>query len=198
MALNHFNITPDETGLLPSSVSRACAIWRKHIWLFGALLSITIACGSCTKDSSAAYSQFVHIAETGIPEGWEYEFNPLPTDSTLLPDTSFDEIIVVRYTNSFSSKSVILNIEEVSLEHERPDSLEIKLSLFSNKGRPLGKGNYGIYEVSDTIRKGIKIPEGYSVSVSSPLPGESTVGIKAIGIILSESSLRPFRLWPSR
>ncbi len=82
-------------------------------------------------------------------------------------------------------KSVILNLEEFSLSHSKPDSLQASIRLFDNEGKPLGHGSYGVYEMADTIRRGISIPEGYSISVSSPLPMNSTAGINAVGVVLS-------------
>lgn len=149
--------------------------------------SFVALASSCTRSIPAAYSEFADIPESGIPLDAEYEFTPVPLDSTEVGNGRFDLILVVRYSNRLKARSVILNVEEISLDDMSPDSTSVDLALFGDDGRPLGLGNYGIYEISDTLRRNISIPEGYSVTISSPMLPESTTGIKSLGLILSRS-----------
>lgn len=140
----------------------------------------------CGHIKVADYSGFTAIGPNGMLTGWEYEFCPQESDTLLDLSIPYDVIVAVRYTNRCASRSVILNIEEFSLKHEHPDSIVVDIPLFDEEGYPLGQGNYGIFEVTDTLRKAYLIPEGFSLSVSTPLPSSTTVGIRAIGLILSD------------
>lgn len=141
---------------------------------------------SCLDTENIVYSEFMNIGEEGIPEDWEYEFLPFPSDSSLAVDGRFDLILAVRYTEECKAREVVMDIEEFSLKQERPDTIGAALQLFNEFEEPLGKGIYSIYEITDTIRRNFKIEDGYSVSVSSPVAPDKTKGIRAIGVILSK------------
>lgn len=160
---------------------------RKAGWTVFSSLLFSISLSSCLQNAGVEYSRFVATGETGIPENWEYEFSPVPADSASIGKIPFDLILVVRYSATTESKDVMFDIEEFSLQQDIPDTTSVKVSLFNEENKPLGKGNFAIYEIADTLRRGIKIPEGYTISVSSPLTQEETVGINAIGIILSRT-----------
>lgn len=152
---------------------------------------LSLACGfplqSCMENGGVEYSSFVDIGNDGIPPGWEYEFTPIPADSSSIGKIQYDVILVVRYSTECSSKDMLLDIEEFSLEQAQPDSISVKIPLFNSANEPLGKGIYSIYETSDTIMRKKMIPEGYSLSISSHVAQEETKGIKAIGVVLSRS-----------
>ena len=145
--------------------------------------------------SPVVYSEFAPIDDSGIPQNWEYTFTPVPFDSAEIEEGRFDLIAVVRYSNSCASKSVILDVESLSLEHSQPDSARVTIPLFSPDGEPLGRGNWGILEITDTLSKGISIPEGYVVSLSSPLDEKATKGILDIGLKLSRSGQKELNLY---
>lgn len=137
------------------------------------------------------YSYFMNIHPDGITSGWENELIPESVDSILDLSKLYDVVIELRYTNECPSKSVIFNIEEFSLSHERPDSTEMEFKLFDDEGQPTGRSRYGIFEITDTLRKAYRIPPGYSLSLSSSLPRSSTKGIKAVGLILVDHNKPP-------
>lgn len=156
--------------------------WQLMGWiLFAAVMT------SCGKINPVVYSEFANIGPDGIPQNWEYTFAPCPFDSSEIATGRFDLIAVVRYSNTCASKSVILDVESLSLEHAKPDSARVIIHLFSPEGAPTGKGNWGILEISDTLSQGIAIPEGYVVSLSSPLDEDTTKGILDIGLKLTRS-----------
>lgn len=86
-------------------------------------------------------------------------------------------------------------MESISLEHTAPDSARLTIPLLSKGGHPVGNGNLGIYETADTVARAIRIPEGFVVSLSSPLPSEQTAGIIDIGIKLSRSGQADFNIY---
>lgn len=139
---------------------------------------------SCDHFPAVDYSEFVDIPPSGIPRDREYDFAATASDSAEVISGRHDAFIAVRYTCKCPSRSIILNLEEMSLSHERPDTIRLELQLFDGNGNPEGKGAYGIYEITDTLHKGITVPDGYTLSFSSPLPDNKTVGIKSIGLIL--------------
>lgn len=150
---------------------------------------------ACGKDTPVVYSEFVTIGEKGIPLDWEYTFSPVPYDSAELATGRFDVIVLVRYSNRCVSKNVILDAESLSLEHTQPDSLRLNIPLFDPNGNPLGTGNLGVYEIADTIATGMRIPEGYVISLSSPVSSEETKGVLDIGIKLTRSGQEEFSVY---
>ncbi len=159
-------------------------LFRHLLAVFSPLLLLSVA-GGCRHIDSVGYSNFVTFDKEGIPQGWEFDFSPMERDSAALISTPHDAVVVVRYTNTCPSRSIILDIEELSLVSDKPDSLRVEIPLFDKEGIPLGRGNFGIFEVTDTIHRNMKVPEGYVISVSSPLPTNLTEGVNAIGLILS-------------
>lgn len=150
---------------------------------------------ACGKATPVVYSEFVDIDKDGIPPNWEYTFSPVPFDSTEMVNGLFDVIVLVRYSNRCASKNVILDVESLSLEHMQPDSVRLSIPLLDSTDKPLGEGNLGVFETADTLARGIRIPEGYVVSLSSPLPSEETKGIIDIGIKLSRSGQTGFDIY---
>lgn len=146
---------------------------------------LALAMMSCNRLPVADYSEFIDIPPSGIPQNRCYDFATTASDSAEVISGRHDAVIAVRYTGRCPSRSIILNIEEFSLSHECPDTIRLELQLFDEKGNPEGKGAYGIYEITDTLHKGIAIPDGYILSFSSPLPDKKTAGIKSIGLILN-------------
>lgn len=142
---------------------------------------------SCLQNRGIEYSSFVDIGSGGIPSGWEFEFNPVPADSASIGHTLFDIILVVRYSAACRPRDLPLNLEFISLAGETPDSLALRIPLFNDDNEPLGKGIYSIYETSDTILRNVAIPEGYTISLSSPVETNQTEGIMAIGIVASRA-----------
>lgn len=156
---------------------------KPFITLFAVLL---VLMQGCSPFNVADYSDFTPIGPDGIPTDWEYEFSPSQTDSLLDLSGKYDVIIALRYTNLCPSKSVVLNIEEFSLMHEHPDTLKTEITLFDELGNPLGQVHYGIFEITDTLKRDYRLPDGYTLSVSSPLPASATAGVRAIGLILND------------
>lgn len=163
------------------------SVIRRGGWMLFSIVAFSFISVSCLDNAGVEYSVFAETGDNGIPEGWEYEFSPVPADSASLGSVPYDLILVVRYASSCKLKELPLDLEEFSLSQEKPDSLKVNIGLFDNSDEPVGRGNYSIYETSDTLRRGMTVPEGYTVSVSSPLSEKETGGIRAIGIILSRT-----------
>ncbi len=143
---------------------------------------------SCVFSDLPSVSVVQDFGEEGIPPGIVFDLSTSPQDSAALSDRLCDIILTLRYTKNCRSREVIFNIEQNSLSHTKPDSSQVTFHLFSPSGRALGKGSYGVFEVSDTIRKGYKVPDGYVVSATSPLPQSATEGVKSLGLIIKSPS----------
>lgn len=155
---------------------------------FAFLLLAALISASCTTGNTPRieYSQFEMIPEEGIPQNWVYEFNPTESDSLEVISKPHNVVIIVRYSNRCSSQNIFLDIEEISPGRQHPDSTKLQIKLFDENGNPVGKGTYGIFEVADTLRRHSRIDDGYSISVSSPLPQKYTEGIKTIGVLVTD------------
>lgn len=152
---------------------------------FSIVFLLSLASLSCDRLPSVRYSDFAVFPESGIPQNWQFDFNTAANDSSSFSPGKYNAVIVVRYTPECPSQSLILNLEEISLSHEAPDSTTFEIRLFDKEGKPLGKGAYGLYEISDTLHRGFSVPDGYILSFHSPLPEEKTVGIKAVGLVIN-------------
>lgn len=160
---------------------------RLHGWILFSLPLIACGITSCGKLTPVVYSEFVNIGDKGIPQYWDYTFSPVPFDSTELELGHYDVILIVRYSNKCVSRSVIFDIESFSITQSHPDSTRVEIPLFKTDGVPVGKGNFGVFEITDTLSRDIKLPEGYVISISTPIPEEETKGIIDIGIKLSRT-----------
>lgn len=139
---------------------------------------------SCGKNDYPVYSEFATINESGIPQNAIISFSPEESDTTLSFNGLYDAVIVVRYTKKVTSDTIFLNLEEFSAKTQVPDSSQLNIPLFDDKGNPRGRGTYGVFEIRDTIHHAIPIPEGYSALFSSPVETAYTKGIKSIGFLI--------------
>ena len=140
---------------------------------------------SCERPEMPVFSEFVSIPEQGIDPYAVIGFSPEESDTALILTGKHDLVMVVRYTMQCPSESLELSLEEFSFSQEKPDSSRLELKLFNSKGRPLGKGGYGVFEIRDTIHSDYAMQEGYSLSLWSMLPREATKGIKSVGLLIA-------------
>lgn len=151
------------------------------LFLIGCLSLLT----ACSGHDVVCFSHFYEFTPDGIPTDFEYLFSPLCPDTAVTAARPVDKVLVVRYNINCRSKSIILNFEETSLVGDSISSFSKEVRLFDDTGHPLGRGNYGIFELSDTLSRDITLPPGYTLTVSSPLPKKSTSGVEAIGLVIS-------------
>lgn len=147
----------------------------------------------CTELTPMEYSQFENFDSSGIPQGWVGEYNPFPADSLNIGKGVYDVVMTVRFNTRARSRNLIVDVEQFSLSMPEPSSQREEIILFSNEGKPLGKGNLALYEINDTIRRGVRVDEGYTVTLTTPLSPAETAGINAIGVSLVRSGAKsPF------
>lgn len=150
-------------------------------------LFMSFGFSACGRLGGVEYSGFEDIG----PEGWQpercLEFSPWPLDSLRAVNTRYDVILCVRYSGRCRLKALPVEIETVSLQGSKPDTLQLSVPLYSAFGVRQGKGPYDVYEIMDTIARDFRLPQGYTVTLSNPLDAVSTRGITNLGIILSPS-----------
>lgn len=156
------------------------------------VMMVTLA--ACVYLPTVHYSQFVSIPAEGMPKDWQFTFSPADSIDSIARQIPVNVIVAVRYAGRCRARNIVLNVEEMALDFEHPDSSAISLQLFTDDGRPLGRGVYGVYEISDTLRRNFIIPEGYFISISSPLPTDMTRGINDLGIVVGNPPEGP-DLW---
>lgn len=139
---------------------------------------------ACDDITPVEYAAFENFPPSGIPPLWTGEFRPIPRDSDDISSARYDLVMTVRYNSRCRSRCLVIDAEEISLENMEPLDSRHQIELFDINGNPAGTGNLGLYEVSDTLHSAWRLPEGYSISLSTPLSPEDTEGINAIGIRL--------------
>ena len=147
-------------------------------------LSAIAVLASCNRAEKVAYSDFVAFGEDGWDPLCVVGFTPYPADSLAPPGERFDLILTLRYSPRDLSQSIPLEITEED-ENGITDTERITIKLCDDKGEPLGKKGIALYEISDTLRRNISLPDGYALSVSSLSPPENTLCLRNLGITLT-------------
>lgn len=149
------------------------------------LFPAILICMLLTLFAACSATQWAEFADVD-PQQWDplYVVEMQPQRDTLRTDRHYDLILCLRYKNDMAPRKVYLCVEEESLQ-TRPETRKVSLNLLDNGNNPVGHGNFGLYEVYDTLKRDFKVPEGYSVAIhpadNRPLP----VGIVNVGLILS-------------
>lgn len=141
-------------------------------------------CGDIQK---VRYSCFYSLPESGWNPEMSLEYTPWPTDSILNEGDRFDVVVCVRYSRDARPQGLDMTLSSFTLADEKPDTVPLSFTLFSPAGKPLGKGGYGVYEVTDTVARGIALSEGYNITLLSRADAASTAGVSDIGVILLNS-----------
>lgn len=135
------------------------------------------------------WSEFASVDANGWDPLMQIEFTPYPPDSVEMWNRECDVVLCVRYKASAPMADIPLDVTEWSggdtLSHRR-----INIPLFRN-GIPAGRGNYAVYETTDSLHIHFLPPQNYSVTVG--LPGGCTPpkGIVDIGLTVSVAGSTP-------
>ena len=150
-----------------------------------AILSL-LALTSCNEVKDVAYSEFVAFGSDGWDPVCPLDFSPYPADSVMTPGEKFDLILTLRYSPRNLASVIPIELTEEDEEGVMATT-RISIPLCNAKGKPRGMRGIALYEVSDTIKKGVSLPDGYSISVQSLSPAENTLCLRNLGIILVRS-----------
>ncbi len=157
---------------------------RLRASLAAVVVLLLTALGACSRFDRVRYSRFVNLN----PSGWEATEQcvfDLADDSAAFSDPAarYDMIVTVRHTTAFPYNNLWLKFEELT----RADTIVTtrqELSLTSPSGSWRGKGVQGIYEFSDTIRHGIMLFPGYTLSITHDMPARTVPGLLDIGLTI--------------
>ncbi|MCM1370164.1 MAG: gliding motility lipoprotein GldH [Candidatus Amulumruptor caecigallinarius] len=142
-----------------------------------------MALPSCGDISSVAYSHFERIGS----EGWDPAdiliYEPWPADSAEASAHRYDIELVVRYSSRRRIKDLPLSIVR-EYENGRQEADTVVLRLFDSGGSPAGDGHYGVYELPSKVESGLRLCEGYSVSVTPLAERNESQGILSVGLLM--------------
>lgn len=136
----------------------------------------------CSDVSHIVFSDFAPLGKEGLRESDIYMFPLSASDSIDYPDALSDVVIVVRYDNSTVVDTLPLRMFEFNGSTFDADTVDISISL-KPESAVLAEGGYGIREVCDTVRHGVKLPDGYSVGLVSRSAG-NVRGLRSIGVVV--------------
>lgn len=154
--------------------------------LFAFLLLLATSCVSRTE-----YSEFKELPKNGWPQGLVYDFGPV-TDTICKTDSiPMDVHIVVRHSRRCNIQSLLLKIEEMGLDYDKPTETWVTIPLFEHirNNKESRKTSWGVYdpiEISTLLRNSIIVPQGYTISLSTPYSPEETQGMISVGITVSQ------------
>ncbi len=147
------------------------------------IVALAAAWGACRRIDNAVYSEFAAFGS----EGWDpmstADFAPWPSDSVMNSADRFDLILTLRYSPKDATSEIPMELTEED-ENGVIDVRNITMRLRDDAGNLLGNKSVFLYEISDTIRRDFKIPDGYSVSIASLSPASNTLGLRNIGLTL--------------
>lgn len=153
---------------------------RKFLTLIMIFSVIALLSSSCNNLDRVVWAHFTDIS----PDGWKelpaVTFEP---DSTVRTGETYDVLLSVRYYPHQCSEKITLCMEQESLNDLSSNS-EVTLRLLDNDGKANGHGNYGIYVITDTVMHAMKMPEGWTLSVT---PQKTYKGITDVGLTIVKS-----------
>lgn len=162
--------------------------------LFGRIILLMAIClastlGSCRRVENVVYSEFEVLGSGGWDPNYILSFAPMPVDSIVSPGDCFDLILTARYLPKKGISEIPVEITEedengVMAEHR------ITLHLRDSKGNPRGRKSVSLYEISDTIKRNFKLPDGYLIEMASLSPLSNTEGLQSVGLTMTIKNKR--------
>ena len=145
---------------------------------------------ACRRVDNVAYSHFESLGGEGWDPVMVLPFFPFPLDSIVSPTDRYDLILTLRYSPRTSTAVIPLEISEED-ENGPLDSRRIIIKLRDDNGNFIGRGGLPMYEISDTIKRDFKLPDGYMVEIASVSPVENTKCLQAVGLTLRKAGAPP-------
>ncbi len=152
------------------------------VLIVGAYMAVTalVACllSGCT-DRMPSYSAFRSVSPRGWAPDDEKVFEPWPSDSARTATERYEVRMCLRYhVPSVEEARLVVETESLS-GSARTDT--VCLPLLHDGGRPAGKGAHGLFSLEHTLDTGLRLPEGYTLSIH---PADTLRSLSEIGIIL--------------
>lgn len=149
---------------------------NRYFTAAAAAVFMAAACSCIRPGNRMVGSEYAELPNPWMPDGI-VEFFPQPYDTLTPPGRQYSLVLSLRYYRTITTSEVRLVCAEMSIEsgESEPDTITVKLQ--SPGGLPRGKGSYNVYEISDTLRRRMTIPEGYSLSVWPVAPVEGLISV---------------------
>lgn len=134
----------------------------------------------CVNSDNVVYTKFKSLSNQEWHKGQYLEFD---LDSVADEDSNYDVLLVVRHNDTYKYNSMCVVVEEfVQGESETTDSIDIKMA--NEDGRWVGRGQYGLYEVIDTLKRGDRLSKRYLISVCHGMRCVTVEGVSDVGIVV--------------
>lgn len=149
-----------------------------------AILLITLLPG-CDRLDRVVFSKYFSVN----PKGWlsadEVVFDAdMAEDSVRInPSSLYDVLISVRHTDAYRYDTLWLSVELESLM-DGPLYDTVGIPLTDKYGMWRGEGHRNIYIISDTLMKGVHIPEGWEITLSHAMSGDTVAGVNDVGVLI--------------
>ena len=140
----------------------------------------------CKKDVSPTKSDFYDFNEGGMTPDMEYVFVPSEELTKESIDHNYCVNLIVRYLDSCSISALPLNIESNFNDTDSICIVNMEIPLFSENGVPIGKGNFGLFDISIPLFNDVKVSDISFISISTP--EKHTQGIISIGVSYQNSN----------
>lgn len=137
---------------------------------------------ACSEADRTAWSRFADVP----PKGWNSldgrEFFPFDYD-TVPPAGRYDLALCIRHNGDIPYRVVWLEVEQADQTGVFATDT-VAMTVADKTGHFLGKGSYGLYEVTDTIARGVPSRRGWMVAVRQLNDTAALAGVNNIGVIL--------------
>lgn len=143
----------------------------------------------CGGDDRVVYTRFVDIPRQGWSADEFCEFNTADADSSLFAEAgdAYNVILTIRHTDLFPYRELFLPVvQSEQISASLPDTLRVPLT--STDGGWRGRHSKGIYVVSDTLLRDIRLPNLYFIRLYHAMPESRLGGLLSVGIIIEKSS----------
>lgn len=152
-----------------------------------AAASMLLAGSGCTRLSPVEWSEFASIDPAGWSPMMSAEFTPMPPDSVYPWPGIYDVVVCLRYKADAPQSTLSIMISEECDTSNVPYNRMYEINLFNESHKPIGRGSYAVYEVTDTLHRKFSPPPGYTVTCSLPEGSPSPRGVIDIGLLLRRS-----------
>lgn len=175
----------DYNGYRPDAALRRPGVSVALHLIAGASLLLTAS--GCTGLSPVEWSEFASVDPAGWSPMMSAEFTPLPPDSVYPWPGLYDVVVCLRYKADAPQSVLTLIISEECDTSDVPHSQMNEICLFNDLHKPVGRGSYAVYEVTDTLHRKFSPPPGYTVTCSLPEGSPAPRGVIDIGLLLRRS-----------
>ncbi|MDE5877050.1 MAG: gliding motility lipoprotein GldH [Muribaculaceae bacterium] len=148
---------------------------------------VLLTASACTRLSPVEWSEFASVDPAGWSPMMSAEFTPLPPDSVYPWPGVYDVVVCLRYKADAPQSVLTLTISEECDTSDVPSTRMQEIYLFNELHKPMGRGSYAVYEVTDTLHRRFSPPPGYTVTCSLPEGSPSPRGVIDIGLLLRRS-----------